>query len=332
MTARPRVAVIGTGGTISSLGRDGLDLVDYDDQNRMLDAAGLFQRFPDAVVGYDAVPVPFASVPSTRIGPAEWRDLALRCEDLAAGDGGLAGIVVLHGTATMEEAAYFLSLTVRIPLTVAVTGAQRPANGISSDAVANLRDAIRTAADPGAAGLGVVVVMNGQIHAARDVTKISTHLLDAFRSPLHGPLGQVDGEAVSIHRWPVRICPPASRFDLRGIGALPRVDVLYACAGGDGALARAAVEAGAAGIVSAGFAPGSSTPEEEDALRHAAARGVVVVQATRAGGRVARSARLEANRFIGADDLAPHKARLLLALALAAGRDENAVRDLFERL
>ena len=327
-----RVAVIGTGGTISAIGRDAFDLQDYDANGTMLDAAELLARCPRAEGDPDCYAVPFSAVSSTTIGFAEWRKLALLCGELVDRDPELTGIVITHGTATLEETAYFLHLTVQVTIPVVLTGAMRPWNGLSSDAALNLRNAIRVAACPEAAGLGVLVVMNDEIHSARDVTKCSTSRLDAFQSPGRGPLGEVDADRVAFHHRSLRDHAGDTEFAIADIEALPRVDVLHACAGGDGALALAAIAAGARGIVSAGFAPGETHEPEAAVLRQAAASGIIVVQSTRAGsGRVPSTSRLVANGFVSADDLPPHKARILLALALTRTSDPHRIEPMFRR-
>jgi L-asparaginase len=244
----------------------------------------------------------------------------------------LAGIVVTHGTATLEETAYLLSLTLPDDLPVVVTGAQRPFTGLSSDAPMNLVAAVRVAADAQSRGLGTLVVLNEEIHAAREVTKTSTGRLQTFRAPDLGALGHVDADRISLWRRPTRLLPPAERFDIGAIEAPPRVDVAYSVAGGDGVAIGAFRAAGAAGIVMAALAPGFTTPAERDALAEAAAAGVVVVLSSRAGsGRTFPARRYTAQGLLHADNLTPQKARLLLMLALTRTRDRAAISDLFGR-
>lgn len=327
-----RVAVIGTGGTISALGRDAFDLQDYDANGTMLDAAELLARCPRADGDPDCYAVPFSTMSSTSIGFAEWCRLVLLCRELVDRDPDLTGIVITHGTATLEETAYFLHLTVKVRIPVVLTGAMRPWNGLSSDAAANLRNAIRVAACPEAGGLGVLVVMNDEIHCARDVTKCSTARLHGFQSPVHGLLGQAEEDRISFHRRPLRDHAPDTEFAIEDVEALPRVDVLYAYADGDGALALAVIAAGARGIVSAGFAPGETHGPEKAVLREAAAKGIIVVQSTRAGtGRVPTTSALVANGFVSADDLTPQKARILLSLALTQTSDRQRIDEMFRR-
>lgn len=224
-----------------------------------------------------------------------------------------------------------LNLTVKVAAPVVLVGSQRPPSALSSDAGLNLVGAVRTAASPAARGMGVLVVMNDEIQAAREVTKTSTFRLQTFRSPDFGVLGHADADRVAFYRAPLRRRAPDTEFDIRGLDGLPRVDISLTYAGSDGVAVRAFVAAGARGIVSAGFAPGFPTPADTEALAEAVRAGVVVVQSTRAGsGRVVCGARSREHGFISADNLMPQKARLLLALALSVTGDKGRIAAMFE--
>ncbi|MBW3097237.1 asparaginase [Pseudohoeflea coraliihabitans] len=327
-----RVAVIGCGGTISTEAATPLDFIDYPETGRKLEIDEVLAALPEAVHELAAyVPIPFRAVGSSAIGPGEWAALAGIIDELAAGATDLAGVVVVHGTATLEESAYFLHLTLNTDLPVAFVGAQRPLNTIGTDAVVNFAAAVRTVLSPEARGKGVMVVLNDEIHCARDVTKTSTYRLDAFRSVGWGPIGVVDADRVHFHRAPLRAHTAATPFRITADADLPRVDISYSYAGADATAASAFLEAGASGIVSAGFAPGMPTPLERRFLEQCAASGVAVVQSSRVGsGRVAPRCYLEDKHWIAADDLTPQKARILLMLALAAKHDLAAIRADFK--
>jgi L-asparaginase len=326
----PKVAFIGTGGTISSLGRDALDILDYTATDRRLEAGAILDAVPELSAVATVVPVPFRAVPSPAIGFAEWRDLVLLCERTAAAHPDLAGIVIGHGTATLEETAYALGLTLTVAVPVVLVGSQRPISALSSDAPLNLVAALRTAAAPESRGRGVLVVLNDEIQAAREVTKTSVARLQTFRTPDFGVLGQVDGPHVRYYRRSERRHAPGTPFDIRGLDALPRVDVSYAYADADGTAVRAFAAAGARGIVSAGLAPGMTPPAEAEALGAATAAGIAVVQSTRAGsGVVPDTRRLAELGILSADNLTPQKARILLALALTVTTEPEAVARLF---
>lgn len=328
--SKPKVAVIGTGGTICSLADDPLEILDYG-ATGPLHVDQLVERFPEINRVAEVVPVRFRALPSFNIFFPEWKELVELMDNVAAAHADLAGIVILHGTGSTEETAYFLSLTAKVSVPVVVVGAQRPASALSSDAGMNLVNAIRAAASPEARGMGVLVMLNDEIHGARDVTKASTFRLDAFRTPDFGVLGHVDGDTVAFYRRPIRRAAPDTEFDIRALEALPRVDILYCYTGSDGAAARAFIGAGAKGIVSAGFAPGFTGDADAAVLADAVrSSGLVVVQSSRAGsGRTFKNKRTRENGFIAADNLAPLKARLLLSLALTVTTDVAEIERIF---
>jgi L-asparaginase len=326
----PRIAVIGTGGTISSLGASSLDVLDYPDFGQKLSCEALLTRFPETRLVADAIPVTFRQVGSTD-GPNEWVELRALIHRIARDDPAVAGFVIPHGTATLEETAFFLNLTLAVTQPVVLVGAQRPASALGTDAGMNLVNALRVAGSPDARGKGVLAVLNDEIHAARDVVKTSTYRLQTFRSFDFGALGHVDGDGVHFYRAPLRAHMPDTPFASLDLGALPRVDIVYSYAGADGALVDAAVAAGARGIVSAGFAPGSPTPQQRTAFERAAKSGVVIVQCSRAAsGRVAPRRRLRESGIVAGEDLSPQKARILLMLALSTTSDLGAIERAFQ--
>jgi L-asparaginase len=329
-TTLPKIALIGTGGTISSLGASGLDVLDYVDFGRTLGPDALLERFPEAALVARAVPIPFRQVPSTAIGPREWLALRALIHKLAAEDPETAGFVITHGTATLEETAFFLNLTLATPLPVVLVGAQRPASALGSDAGMNLVAALRVAASPAARGKGVLVALNDEIHAARDVVKTSTYRVQTFRSLDFGALGHVDGDGVHFYRAPARSHMPDTPFARSELSPLPRVDILYSYAGSDGALVEAALAAGARGIVSAGLAPGISPPAQQAALEKVVQAGIPVVQASRAAsGRIAPRRRLVESGIIAGEDFSPQKARILLMLMLSLSAGREAIAEAF---
>jgi L-asparaginase len=326
----PKVAFIGTGGTIASLGRGPLDLQDYGSIGNVMHAEEIIAKWPVVHQVADVITVKYRNIASTAIDFSDWKALAALCHSLPNEHPGLAGIVIGHGTATLEETAYFLNLTVKTSIPVVLVGAQRPSSALSSDAGMNLVNALRVAASPDARGMGVLVLLNDEIHAAREVTKTSTLRLQTFRTPDFGVLGHADGDAVVFYRQPVRRRAPDTEFDISDLEQIPRVDISYSYTGADGTAVRAFVAAGARGIVSAGFAPGFTAPGEAAALKDAASQGVVVMQSTRAGsGRTFQSTRLKANGMLIADNLNPQKARILLSLALTKTRDSDEIMRIF---
>src|SRR5215208_5469479 len=284
----PRMALIGTGGSISTVGRHSLAQHEYGHYGRTLEVDELLAMFAEVATVAEVVPVRFRALLSTDVGPADWLELNEVVHQVAEREPRPDGIVITHGTATLEETAYFLNLTLKVAVPVVLVGAQRPPNGLSTDAGLNLVNAVRVAGSSATRGLGVLVLLNDEVQAAREVTKGSTYRLETFRSRDVGMLGYADPDGtVAIYRAPTRRHAPDTEFEVRGRSELPRVDIAYSYAGSDGTAVRAFVEAGARGIVSAGLPPGRTPPAETEALKEARRRGVLVVQSSRAGsGRV----------------------------------------------
>jgi len=330
--SKPRVALIGTGGTISSIGRGSLDLWEYMDAGHKAEPDELLVRFPEVAEAAEIVSVRFRAMASPAIGPADWLALDAAVHAAVAREAPLDGVVITHGTATLEETAYFLNLTLKVDVTVVLVGSQRPATGLSSDAGLNLLNAVRVAGAREARGLGVLVLLNDEVQAAREVTKASTLRLETFRSPDLGMLGYADPDGrVAIYRSPTRRHAPHTEFDVRGRTALPRVDIAASYAGADGAAIEAFVAAGARGIVSASLPPGMTTPAETEALREASRRGALVVLSSRAGsGRVLPRTVLRKQGFVVADNLNPQKARVLAMLALTRTDGAAEVQRMFD--
>jgi L-asparaginase len=269
------------------------------------------------------------SVGSTAIGPLEWLRLTQRIEQLLAQ--GVDGVVVTHGTATLEETAYFLHLTVKSTKPVVVTGAMRPPTAIGTDADLNLLDAVRIAASPNAAGMGALTVLNNEIHSGRDVTKSNTFRVETFRPNELGFLGYADSDhRVVFYRRPIRKHTADTPFTVDGRDDLPRVDIVHAYAGADGMLIDAVRAHGSDGLVLAGFGAGTFPPAVIAAAEAAVADGMPVVLASRSSaGRVVMTPRKDEQGFIVSDNLMPQKARILLMLALTITDERHALQQMF---
>jgi len=328
---RRRVALIITGGTIDSVGTDRLDLGWYLEAGKRLGDGELLARVPELERIAEVTEIPFRRLPSQSITTADWLDLVKTIQDLFSGDR-FDGVVITHGTNTLEETAYFLHLVLKTDRPVVLVGAMRPSSGVSADGDLNLINAVRVAADPTARGAGVLVVLNDTILGARDVTKTATYRVETFQGRDLGPLGYADsdGRVLFYHR-PARPHTTATVFQASEITELPRVDLVVSYIGADGALIDAAVAAGARGLVSAGTGAGRPTPAELDALARAAEAGVVVCQGTRVGsGRTLRSPGLKRKGWVASDNLQPWKARVLLALALNRTGDLDEIQSYFD--
>ena len=315
---RPKIYVIGTGGTISFMGDDRMDYINYSYGNSHLTIEEMLARVPEINEIAEIEAYQLINVGSTDVGPEHWVQLSSHVNKILQSDIDVAGISITHGTATLEETAYFLNLTVKSQLPVVITGAMRPPSALGTDADVNLADSIRVAASPDAIGKGVLTVLNNEIQSARDVTKTNSYRLETFRSNELGFLGYADSDGeVVFYRSPTKIHTLNSEFTVAENDELPRVDIAYAYAGVDGWAINAAVAAGIKGIIAAGLGSGGSPKGYMDALKAARESGVKVVIATHTGnGRVMNTRRFQEDGYIVADNLSPKKARILLMLGL----------------
>lgn len=332
--ATPRIRLVATGGTIS---------------NRVggrLTAEELVKSMP----GIERYATPefeqFSNLASSELTLDQWLGLTRRINELFATDGGPDGIVVTSGTDTLEELAYFLNLTVRSEKPVVVVGSMRNPSTLGYEGAANLLEGFRVAASPDARGKGVLVVLNDEINAAREVTKTDALRLQTFQSRTVGIVGVVDADRVVFYRSGVKRHTARSEFDLASVTTLPRVDVILVYQGADGDLIRAAVDNGAKGIVLATAGAGATSGTQQDGITYALKHGVPVVTTTRTGsGRIAPPragggrggppggatalSEEERRRRIAGEDLAPVKARILLMLALTRTSDPAEIQRMF---
>jgi L-asparaginase len=324
----PRVRLLATGGTISN--REG----------GRLTAEELLKLMP--TVGRYAQPEyeQFSNLASAQLTLEQWVSLAKRINQLFEDDPGVRGIVVTGGTDTLEELAYFLNLTVHSPRPVVVVGSMRNPSTLGYEGAANLLEGFRVAADPAASGRGVMVVLNDEINAAREVTKTDALRLNTFQTRGYGVLGVVDSDRVVFYRRVEKKHTVETEFDVSSITTLPRVDVVLTYQGAPGDLIKAAVDAGAKGIVVAGAGAGATSGTQGEGISYALSKGVFVVTTTRAGsGRIAARLRPPAaspsatpnprERAIAGEDLAPVKARLLLMLALTKSQSGADIQRMF---
>jgi L-asparaginase len=325
------IALVSTGGTIAMVGRHPYDWVDY--------AESKVVRAPDEILAelaplLPAIPieiVPVRGIGSTGITLADWRALNDVISKLVERSD-VAGVVITHGTATLEETAWFLALTLTTEKPVVLVGAQRPPNTAGSDAGPNLRAALLVAQSDAARGLGVLVAMGGRIFDARSVTKLSNHDLAAFDGGDSGALGRVTSEGRVILRHRPQPLPAERPWRLSPDQELPRVDIAFSYAGADATAVTSFVAAGAKGIVSAGLPPGRPANEERKALAAAASNGVAVVLASRAlRGPVEPASDAARDGFLTASDLGALKTRILLMLALSVTTERAELAEILNR-
>ena len=327
-TTLPRVTILATGGTIAgaqaSRSKGGYRSAVFPIEALIAAAPGI-----EALAALDTVQV--ARIGSQDMGEGVWRALAARTQ-AAMDDPAIAGIVITHGTDTLEETAYFLNLALSGVKPVVLVGAMRPATAMSADGPMNLYNAVATAAHPDAPGRGVLVVANDEIHYAREVAKTNTTQIGTFKSTQRGLAGLVSSARVHFYGAPVRRRTRNGAFVLPPRTALPRVDVIYAHAGMCPELIRAAVSQGARGLVIAGVGNGNMSAAALKAAATAAKAGIAVVRSSRTGGGIVeRNVEVDDDRsgFIAADELSPQKARILLMLGLTRTREPAALQHLF---
>ncbi len=316
---KPNIMILATGGTIAGKGEaggHGYTSGQFNVQELIAAAPGV-----DKIANLKGEQV--ANIGSQDMNDQVWLKLADRVNQLLARDD-VDGIVITHGTDTMEETAFFLNLVVKSDKPVVIVGSMRPATAISADGPGNLWDGVVVAASPGARGRGVLVAMNDNVFNARDIVKTNTTSLDTMGSPERGIAGKVvEGAKVTWFEQTEKKHTTQSEFSVANLKQLPKVDILYAYANMDPTLINAAVNSGAKGIVIAGVGDGNMTKPALDALAQAAKKGVVVVRSSRVGsGAVLRNAEVKDDElgFVASGELNPAKSRVLLQLALAEPR------------
>jgi len=328
----PVVWLLSTGGTIAGKGSSSTDLTEY--QGATLLGSDLLAAVPEiaqhAQVRFEQV----TNVASPNMTPAVWKTLAGRINAIFAADDAVAGVVVTHGTSTLEETAYFLHLTVRHDRPVVLVGSQRPATALSADGPLNLLNAVRTAAAPEARGNGVLVVMNDEINGARDVTKSNTYRVETFRSGELGLLGYVDEDKVSFYKASTRRHTARSEFDVAHVTQFPRVEIVYSYAQASAAPLHALVRDGVDGIIFAAPGAGSLSDEERAAVEAIvsapSATKPIMMRSTRTGnGRVIGRRKFDRLGLIPTDNLSPQKSRILLMVALTKTREPSEIARIF---
>ena len=317
----PRVRVIATGGTIAS--RPGAE---------QLTGAALVEAVPQLAEVADLEVEEFSRVGSSAITPDHWIRLTKRINQLFRSDPDLAGVVVTHGTDTMEETAYFLHLTVKDPRPVVIVGSMRSATAVSADGPANLLAGVRVAVSEAAPGHGTLVVLNDEIHSARDVRKTDNNRLDTFVSAEFGALGIVDSDGVHFRRRILTRHTLDSELSVDdGLESLPTVPIVADYAGNDGEEVRRWAEFGVDGIVVQAFGGGRASPGMRSAVSAITATGVPVVYGSRVPeGRVMSSDRAVESGVLASGDLPPHKARVLLMLALLQTDSPAAIQRILD--
>ena len=317
----PLVKVVATGGTIANTPSGRLNAGEVADAIPALKKVARLEVEEIMRVGSSAITV------------ENWLTLARRINEILSQESDVKGVVVTHGSNTVEETGYFLSLTVKSDKPVVLTAAQRQFTTLSSDSPKNFLQAVRVAASDEARGKGALIVTNDVINAARDVSKNISYRMETYSSRDLGALGFVDEDQITFYRAPMKQHTKATPFDVLRLQKLPRVDIIYTYADADGTLIDAAVTHGhAEGLVIAGFPTGSGSPAMDEAVKRVAAKGIPVVMTNRGGtGRITDTRGKEARPLIFGDNLTPQKARILLMLALTTTKEPAEIQRIFQR-
>lgn len=326
---KKNIVIIGTGGTIAGKASSTTDTLHY--TSAILSVSSLIQEIPEIHRIAHVTGEQLSQIDSCDMTYEIWLQLATRVNELLDSNA-VDGIVITHGTDTLEETAYFLNLVVKSEKPVVLVGAMRPVTAMSADGPMNLYNAVTLAAHDKTVGKGVLVALNDTMNCSREVTKTNTMLQDSFQAPDLGYLGYIQGGVPYFYRLPARKHTICSEFDIGGITELPKVEIIYGYVNSSPALAEAAVKAGAKGIVYAGLGNGNMSQRIKEGLIHLEQQGTVIVRSTRvSSGIVTRNAAVndDEHHFVASDTLSPQKSRILLMLALLTTNDPRTIQRMF---
>lgn len=328
---KPNIMILATGGTIAGEAKTKLQTTDY--KSGSLSVELLIKAIPQLQCIANIHTKQIANIDSADMTDLIWLELAKSINSLLE-DSKIDGIVVTHGTDTMEETAYFLNLVIKSDKPVVLTGAMRPATAMSADGPKNLYNAISLASDKNAKGKGVMIVMNDKIHSAREATKMHTLNVESFQSPNSGEMGYIVDGKVFLKAINLKSHTLQTPFSIENLDSLPKVDIVYTYSNDGSKVAiEAFLKAGSKGLVIAGSGAGSIHKNQKeyliDLLKE---KELKVVKSSRVGsGMVLLSEEENAQGFIAANDLNPQKARILLMLSLTKTSDSRKIAEYFER-
>ncbi len=320
----PNIAILATGGTIAGTGSSSTETTGYKSGDLAIDA--LIEAIPEMKKIANISGEQIVNVDSTDITNENLLKLGKRINELLASDN-IDGIVVTHGTDTLEETAYFLNLVVKSDKPVVMTAAMRPATAMSADGPFNLYNAVLLAGNKNSKGKGVLVALNDRIASARNITKTNTTATDTFKSVENGYLGAIVGGKPYFYNQTTRLNTTKSVFDISKIDSLPQVDIIYGYQNSPTYMYSAAIKNGAEGIIVAAPGDGTLSSKAMEGVQKAMKNGVIVVRSSRVGsGTVSPK-----EGFITSDSLNPQKARILLMLALTETKDPAKIQGFFNQ-
>ncbi len=325
--AKPKIAILATGGTIAGSANSNMATTGY--KAGVLTVDTLINAVPEITNIAEITGEQIANIDSSNMTDEIWLKLANKINELLKGD--VDGIVITHGTDTMEETAYFLNLTVKSDKPVVLVGAMRPATAISADGPKNLYNAVALAANKLSKNRGVMVAMNDRILPARGVVKTHSLNVNAFSSPDMGDLGYIVDGKIFFYNNVAKPHTKDAPFDVSKLKELPKVDILYSYANdGSAVAAKALFENGTKGLVIAGSGAGSIHTNQKETLKELAKKGLIVAVSSRVvAGMVSVEEDDAKLGFIDAQDLNPQKARVLLMLALTKTKDVGEIQSYF---
>lgn len=324
----PNIKILATGGTIAGTAPSVTQMTGYKAADLAIET--LLKAVPALNDIANVSGEQFINLSSQNMTDEIMLTLAKRCNELLL-DPSVKGIVITHGTDTLEETAYFLNLTVKSQKPVVIVGSMRPATALSADGPLNLFNAVKIASSDKAIGKGVLVAMNDEINGARDVTKTNTSTVSTFKAPELGLLGYMAAGKPEFLKSSEKKHTYNSEFDIQKLDKLPRVDIVYSYVNADGVAVDAFSKAGAKGIILAGTGNGSMHDNAFPSLAKASESGIVVVRSARTGnGMVTISHQEWADAgLLEGNTLNPQKARILLQLALTKTKDLKEIQRIF---
>ncbi|MBM5782428.1 MAG: asparaginase [Pelagibacterales bacterium] len=322
------IVIVTTGGTISGAGESSNEVKYVPGK---ITVESLLKSVPNLEKFANIKAEQLMQISSQDITSQDWIKIANKLNDLLSRSD-VDGVVLTHGTDTLEETAYFLNLVLKSKKPVIIVGSMRPSTSISADGSMNIYNAVALASSKDAYNKGVLVLLNDEIYAARDVSKLHTTNVNSFKSPNSGPIGQVYYGDVKIYYENLRLHTASSNFSVKNIVDLPKVDIIYAHAGFDSGIVDYLVKSGSKAIVVAGVGDGNINKETMNKLIDARKKGVFIVRSSRVGaGAVVRNTEVEDDKFdfITSDNLSPQKARILTILALTKTENSKKISEMF---
>jgi len=328
LAAKPKVVILATGGTIAGAQAQGQDAGYKSGSFKVEDLIKAVPKLGDLA---DITGEQVVNIGSQDMNNEVWLKLAKRVNAVLA-QADVDAVVITHGTDTMEETGYFLSLVTHSSKPVVMVGSMRPATATGADGPANLYNGVAVAVHPAARNRGVLVLLNDEIHYAREATKTNTTQLDTFKSPNRGKAGMTNAGRVYLYDPLATRHTTGSIFDVDALGELPRVEIFYAHASMGRDFIDHCVTLKCRGIVLAGVGDGNATQAAVDGLRDAVRKGIAVVRSSRTNSGITdRNVELNDDELgtIVSMELNPQKARVLLMLGLTKSSDPKTLQEFF---